>query len=921
MIIMAMTAFELLGILQLDKSQFDSELKSAESEASNFGKSLQGAVAKGTFMGNVAKDVVHASAQAIATGARSLVNFGRESVSAATSYESAFTGVRKTVDATEEEYQQLSNWILNASTKLASSQEEIAGTMEIAGQLGVSGVDGLQKFTETMIMLGDTTNLNAEEAAGALARFGNIAGIGAEDMGKIGSTIVALGNNFATTESDIVNMSTRLASAGTVAGLSATDILALSTAMSSVGIQAEAGGTAMAQTLAKMSKAVDNGVGMLNSPYEDLDKDGQKAVDSLHAFADVAGMSAEQFAETWKGSPIDAVQAFIAGLHNINESDESVIMTLEDLGLKGIRQTNMLQALALASDMLGNSVNMANQAFEDDIALQNEAALRYGTTESQAEQTANSFKNLKIAIGEELQPAYGTLMSFASGAMQAMTEGFQEGGMEGLMASLGTAISDGLNLVFEKLPDVVNLGVTLISTLAQGIADNADQIADAAVQIVDLLFTALIDNLPNLMKFVNEMLIKLVTWLSENAGDIISAAYTLITTLAQGLTDALPVLIPALVQMLISIVDALTNPESVEQIIQAAIDLVLALVDGILTALPILLQALPDLIQNVIDVLTSPEIISALINAVISIVESLLYALPEIITLLVRAIPQIITSLIAALLNPGVTAALIDACIHLVSAIVESLPGIIVALIMAVPEIIVAFVKALTNPKMIQMIIEGAIALVVGLVKALPMIILSLIQAIPRIISAIIDAFSSLGGQLEDVFKNALDLIKNVFTIDNFKKWGSDLIDGFIGGIRDKFDDVKEVAKGVAEKVSSFLHFSEPDEGPLSNFHTFAPDMMDLFIKGVKDNTRKLQTQVSESFDFGRFSAPAFDASASVADRSTGRDDRIIGLLEKLLDQKQGQDVNVVLEGDANRLFRVIRQENRREIALTGRGI
>ena len=861
MIIMAMTAFELLGVLQLDKSQFDQGLTDAKNSANKTGSSIsRGAAAIGSGLATAAK----VGAAAVGAASTAAVAFGKSAISAATSYESAFTGVRKTVDATEEEYDELSNWILQASTRLASSQEEIAGTMEIAGQLGVSGVEGLQKFTETMIMLGDTTNLNAEEAAGALARFGNIAGIGAEDMGKIGSVIVDLGNNFATTESDIVNMSTRLASAGTVAGLSATDILALSTAMSSVGIQAEAGGTAMAQTLAKMSKAVDNGVGMLNSPYEELDKDGQKAVDSLHAFADVAGMTAEDFAATWKGSPIDAVQAFIAGLHNINESDESVIMTLEDLGLKGIRQTNMLQALALASDMLGDSVNMANQAFEDDIALQNEAALRYGTTESQAEQTANSFKNLRIAIGEELQPAYGTLMSFASGAMQAMTEGFQKGGLEGLMASLGTAISDGLNMVFEKLPEVVNLGITLVSTLAQGIADNADQIAAAAVQIVDLLFNALIDNLPAIMTFANEMIVRLVTWLSDHAGQIISAAYTLITTLAQGLTDALPVLLPALVQMIVSIVDALTNPDSVEQLIQAAIDIVLALVDGVLQALPILLQALPVLIQNVIDVLTSPDIISSLLGAVIDIIEALLNSLPDIITLLERAIPEIITSLIAALLNPGVTASLIDASIRLVSAIVESMPRIIVALLMSVPEIITAFVKALTNPKMIQMIIEGAIALVAGLVKATPIILLSLIKAVPNMIKSIIEAFSALGGEMEKVFKNALDLIKNVFTIDNFKQWGSDLIGGFVRGIRDKIGDVKDAAMEIAEKVSSFLHFSEPDEGPLANFHTFAPDMMQLFAKGIKDNIGMIQDQMQTAFSLPDVTG-SYESQARVA--------------------------------------------------------
>ena len=392
------------------------------------------------------------------------------SAKAAIDFESAMTGVKKTVDATETEYEQLSDWIKEASTRMASSKTDIAGVMEVAGQLGVKGIDNLEEFTETMVMLGDTTNLSSEQAASALAKFMNITGTSLQDSGKLGSSIVDLGNNFATTESDIVEMSTRLASAGTIAGLSATDILALSTAMSSVGIQAEAGGTAMSQTL----KAIATSVESLGEPSKQLEKatvkntkaaralanaqdnakkklidynnavakhgegsaQAQKALisletaqrkveeattdaalaqetlnaysensgTSLETFARVAGMSADEFAKTWKSSPIEALQAFITGLGNLNEEEESTISLLEELGLDGIRQSNMLQALSLSAGMMGDAVSTSNTAFGENNALMEEAEKRYGTTASKMEQTKEKLTNIGIEIGERLLP-------------------------------------------------------------------------------------------------------------------------------------------------------------------------------------------------------------------------------------------------------------------------------------------------------------------------------------------------------------------------------------------------------------------------------------------------------------------------------------------------------------------------------------
>lgn len=327
--------------------------------------------------GNIAKKFAPVSVALAGVG----VAAGKASIE----FESAFAGVEKTVDGTTEQLSALRQGILDMAEEIPASTTEIAAVAEAAGQLGIA-TDDVLDFTCVMIDLGEATNLSSDEAASTLAKFANITGTTADEYSNLGSTIVDLGNKFATTERDIVEMATRLASAGTIAGLSEQDILALSTAMSSVGIQAEAGGTAMTQTLSAISKAVSEGG------------------DDLNTFAKVAGVSAEKFAQMWSDDPITAIQGFIGGLGDMNANGEDVLAVLDELGLSGIRQSNMLQSLALASGVLGDAVTTANNAWEENVALSNEASKRYETTESQMKILRNGLNNLAISIGDILLP-------------------------------------------------------------------------------------------------------------------------------------------------------------------------------------------------------------------------------------------------------------------------------------------------------------------------------------------------------------------------------------------------------------------------------------------------------------------------------------------------------------------------------------
>lgn len=339
------------------------------------------------------------------------------SIAVGSNFESAFAGVKKTTEATEEEYAKLRKDILDMSRDIPSGAAEIAGVMEIGGQLGIDK-DSLTDFTETMINMGVSTNLEATEAADKFARFANITNMsnygqdGVSNYERLGSVVVDLGNNFATTEEEIVSMATNIAAAGDMAGLSQAEIMGLAATLSAVGIASEKGGTAASKILKEMQLAVEGG----EEDLEDL--------------AHVANMTAEEFASTFKSNAIGALSAFVEGLGDTDRMGQSAIATLSDLGLTEARLSDVLLRLANAqgemsdeavasavaegvfldetsdvefsSSLLSKAVKMANEAWDENTALAIEAGKRYETFESQCYLLKNAFEELGIGIYDGL---------------------------------------------------------------------------------------------------------------------------------------------------------------------------------------------------------------------------------------------------------------------------------------------------------------------------------------------------------------------------------------------------------------------------------------------------------------------------------------------------------------------------------------
>lgn len=342
-------------------------------------------------------------AAGIATALKEVYEYFADCAQASMDFESAMTGVAKTTDLTDDELSAMSDAIKEMSTEIPATTEELAAIAESAGQLGIHK-ESLLDFTEIMAMLGTSTNMTADEAATSLSRLANITGMSQEDFDRLGATIVDLGNNLATTEKEIVDMSMRIAGAGAQVGMTEAEIMSFSGALSSVGIEAEAGGSAFSTLISNMSLAV------------------QQGGDGLEQFADVAGMSASEFAAAFEDDAAGAIIQFIQGLGNMESEGRSAIAVLDDMGLSDIRMRDALLRAAGASDVFTNALQIGSNAWDENTALVNEATKRYATTQSQLTMMQNAYQNLKVAIGDAYTPALQKAYSVGTQVLNAVSQ-------------------------------------------------------------------------------------------------------------------------------------------------------------------------------------------------------------------------------------------------------------------------------------------------------------------------------------------------------------------------------------------------------------------------------------------------------------------------------------------------------------------
>lgn len=387
-----------LAQLRAQLVQTNQQLQTARSAWTQAGKSLTDFGNRCTKAGQAMTRMGKTLSMYVTTP---ITTLGTTAVKASMEFESAFTDVRKVTNASEAEFAELFDSIKQMSTELAASTTEIAGVVTSASRLGIQ-TDKLMDFTRVMIDLGNSTDMTANDAATSIARFANIMGMSADQYENLGSTLVALGNNYATTESEIMEMSLRLAGAGKQVGLSEAQVLAFSAALSAVGIEAQMGGSSLSKALIKMEVAAATGG------------------DALKDFAKVCGVTEEQFKALWAADPAAVFQSFITGLAQMDDAGISAIAVLDEIGISEIRLRDTMLRATNATELFSNTQNTANAAWKSGTELATVAEQRYATTASKLTNLKNSALLFAQTIGDDLNPTVHRLIEGAGEIIDKM---------------------------------------------------------------------------------------------------------------------------------------------------------------------------------------------------------------------------------------------------------------------------------------------------------------------------------------------------------------------------------------------------------------------------------------------------------------------------------------------------------------------
>ena len=730
-----------------------------------------------------------------------------------------------------DEAKELARQISTLSGELADNRGKLEDAEksadELTGSLNETG-DQSEKTERETGKLGDT--LKGGLVAGAQAAAAAIAGVTAAAPAAV---------------TEVVKMSGEVAEYGD----------GIDKAAQKVGISAEAyqEWDFILQHSGTSAEVLQGSVKKLSTQMQNAQKviAGTSIADEeLEAQLSSGEITAEQYAEAYdklydeayKG--IDAFTALgysMSDLENMGSTEEllaDVIARLQEM-------PESVERTALATSILGKGAMelgaLLNTSAADTEAMREQVHALGGVMSDEAVKDAAAYQDslqnmqtamdgLKNSLISELLPSLTTTMDGLAGLFSGDVDGIDTAleGIKGFAAQISG-----------ELPKIEAAAGAIFPAIADAIADGLPDVLGAGVDIVERMADGIIAGLPRAVSVAGQLGGRIVLAVGNIAPKLLSAGADAVLAIADGLTSALPTILPTVTGLVGRLASQLAANSG--KIVSGAVALVKSLGDGILKSVPVLLSYLPGIVTDLADGLIDGA--GELATAGVDLLTAVIDDLPDIIDQILTAIPQIITSLQNAFLKNGPK--IMQSGITLLTRLTEALPQIIAQILKAIPTIIGSIVQNIIAhwPD----IVSAGYDLFTQLTKDGPAIIRNIVNLPGEIVDNLLGSFRARFADMWQIGRDLFDRVRDGITglISDAWTWGTDLIGGFIGGIRDGIWQLGNISADCAQVVRDFLGFSEPDKGPLSNFHTFAPDMMKLFAQGIKQN----EHLIADAFD------------------------------------------------------------------------
>ncbi len=593
----------------------------------------------------------------------------------------------------------------------------------------------------------------------------------------------------------------------------------------------------MERELAENSQALQNNGRELDSAAEKTTNFGEKLKSGLSGAAKAAA-AATAAAVTAATAAVGALvksslegigdyEQLTGGVETLFKGSADTVMTYANNAYKtaGLSANEYMETVTSFSasllQSLGGDTEKAAQVADMAITDMADNANKMGSDMESLQNAYNGFAKGQFNMLDNLKLGYG---GTKEEMQRLLADAEKLSGVEYDISSYAD-IAEAIHVVQTEM------GIT--GTTAQEAATTIQGSVSAAKSAWTNLVTGLGDENANLEQLTGNF-VDAVTTAGNN---IIPAVEQILAGIGQAVQQLAPILVEQLPPLVSGILPDLIN---------AGMTLLTGVVEGITAALPELAAVAVDVVDQLTGAITEnlPLLLDASLAVIVTLAGGIADSLPELIPTIVDVVLQIVETLID---NAD---QLIDAALEIILALADGLIEALPRLLEKAPVIIEKLVNAIAEnlPKILQAGIELIVKLAAGVIQNIP----TLVKAVPEVIGALIAGFANYYKNLLETGKNLASKvgegIKNIGA--SAAQWGRDLIDNFVSGIKNAIGKVKDAVSNVASTVKDFLGFSEPEKGPLSNFHTYAPDMMQLFAKGITDNAGLLKDAFGRSLDF-----------------------------------------------------------------------
>ena len=768
---------------------------------SGFKKGIEG-------IGGITKAGIGLTTKVLQGATAGVTALGVAAIKVGSDFEAGMSQVQAISGASGEDLEKLKNKAkeMGATTKFSATESaEALNYMAMAGWKTEDMLGGLEGVMNLAAASGEDLATASDIVTDAMTALG----MKADEAGHFSDVLAAAASNANTS---VGGMGETFKYAGAMAGTlgySVEDVALATGLMANAGIKGTMAGTSLNSIMTRLSTNTNgarDAIEELGVAFFNEDGSARSLTDVMgelrEATADMTTEQKANFANTVAGME---AQKGLSAILNATEDDY-----------------NKLSAAIQNAD--GCALEMA-ETMQDNL-------------QGQLTILQSGLEGLGISLYETFQGTAKDVVKEAQGMVQQLQDAFNAGGLDGLVSAVGNVLSQIIERLAGAAPELVNMAVSLVGSLCEGLK-SAPGIGDSAASLITSLVTGLascVDDIwttsivlvgkmaegvaagaPQMVQAISTTVTDILECLVDWGPDLLQAGVDILLALVNGIVSALPTLISQVSMLLLEICEALRS--NLPALTQAAIDIVMALIAGLAESAPLLLEAVVQLLMS-------------LIEAIPIIIEQLLAVLPELITTIYEFLAE------SAPL-------IVDAAIQLLMGIIEAIPAIIQAIVDNLPLIITSLVDGFTGA--LPQIVQAGITLLMGIIEAIPDIVVAIAENLPQIITAIA---SGLAQAIPQIFTAAKDLLWQLILAvpDIVVGIGqaipdiiSGIVNGLIGGIGAVWDAACELGSGILDGIKSFFGINSPS--------TVMAEQGDYLVQGLINGLAEMPDQMMQTLD------------------------------------------------------------------------